>query len=143
MNLKRPSTRTSTTNAASADLVDDGGQPSPGSSSSQVLPADRLQGVLMAIAPGGKAVFSLRGRNETPWTFIVYYDQEEARGDRGQRVPGFVSGDYEVWTSPTPEDLSTHREVLRQHVSPGKPGGLQQSYAAEQCVRAMLQRVNS
>jgi tape measure domain-containing protein len=103
----------------------------------QKNPRDLL-GHLMSIEPGGKSVFSLSMGNEAKATFIVYYDQQEARGDRGGRVPGLVTGEYEVWTSPTPDDLHSHKEVLRQHVSPGKPLGDQQRYAAERCAEAIM-----
>ena len=91
---------------------------------------------VLAVKSGDKEVLTL-SRGDRAVTFVLYYDEQEARGDSGARVPGFVSGEYEVWTTPTPEDLGTYQEVIRQHVSPGQPGGLPQQHAAEQCARAM------
>jgi hypothetical protein len=94
----------------------------------------------MAPGPGTKEIFKLTLGDHSA-NFIVYYDQEEAVGDRGGKVKGFVSGDYEVWTSPTPEDLHSYKKVLGQHVSPGLPGGMQRQYAAELCVEAIMKHM--
>lgn len=102
----------------------------------------KIIGQLLAIPSGEKRVFKLRGPGYEV-SFVVYFDAEEARGDMGGRVPGMISGEYEVWATTNPEDQGTYREVTRQHVSPGKPGGMQQSYAAEQCVKAMAAWVRS
>lgn len=136
-----PETAMSVSSGATASVADPDGGADLGVSMQQFQGQKDLVSHVLNMAPGSKSVFSVDagGRSKT---FIVYYDQEEARGDRGQRVPGFISGDYEVWTSPTPDDLGSHKEVLRQHVSPGKPKGQQQIYAAEQCARAILASVN-
>ena len=94
--------------------------------------------MIMQIPAGQKEVFTVGDQN-----YIVYFDSQTAQGDSGARVPGMISGEYEVHVSPTPDDVASYKTILRQHISPGKPGGMQQVYAAEQVVQAILRHVNS
>lgn len=95
-----------------------------------------MVGVVLAIEPGGKAAMQMSHLGRTA-SFLVYYDEQQARGDHGGLVEGFVTGDYEVWLTRNLEDQNPSRNLLRQHVSPGQPMGQQRVYAAERCVKAM------
>ena len=106
--------------------------------------ASSFVGMVMAIKSGEKEVFRIEGRSGQITTFVVYFDAVDARGDMGGRVPGMISGEYEVCVSPTGDgEVVGLQNILRQHVSPGKPNGAQQIYAAERCVEAMTRFVRS
>lgn len=95
---------------------------------------------ILQIPSGEKRVFPVAGKQDA---FVVYFDSKPAIGDRGQRVPTMIAGDFEVWRTPTPEDLHSYDLVLRQHVSPGAPGGAQMPYAAQRCADAIIRSVRA
>jgi len=99
-----------------------------------------LVGQILSIPSGGKAIVTLSAAGKSG-VFVVYYDEQRAIGDSGHSVPGMVSGEYEVWMAKNSDNPTPDHNILRQHVSPGKPGGQQMAWAAEQCARAITNAV--
>lgn len=103
-----------------------------------------LHQIIDSIEPGSKARVTLAhgGREKT---FVVYYDEQGARGDDGLPVHGDVTGDFEAWELVGPDEVRDLKLVKRQHVSPHGSSGYgndrAKPYAVEQIVTALSAKV--
>lgn len=99
-----------------------------------------LTDIVLATPAGGKQKLDIEGR-----TFIVYYDEQDARGDNGLLREGDVTGEYEVWLKTGPDDVLDLREIARVHVSPHGTSGYGNDrakfHSADVCASAIMRTI--
>lgn len=99
-----------------------------------------LDGIILDMSHGDKLKLTVEER-----TFVLYYDEQGARGDDGLPVRGDVTGEYEVWLQTGPDDVRDLREVARVHVSPHGSSGYGNDrakfHSANVCATAIMRTI--
>lgn len=100
-----------------------------------------LTDVILDMSHGEKMALTIEGR-----TFVLYYDEQGARGDDGHPVHGDVTGEYEVFHQHGPDDGPGNlREIARVHVSPHGASGYGNDrakyHSADVCATAIMRTI--